>query len=167
MQRFAPMRWLALAPLVAATGCNWLYGLEATISIDGGESELPPASRSKLVWAIATSDGMPATAGIDPVVTYKPIGSEMARPMLPTILVGDDNGLMPAAYDLGDGTFEIPFALRESPHRILYTLPGESVPHEVQWALTSAVMTVPRTTRLDAPAPPVGSGYKIPPVGLV
>src|SRR5262245_30789206 len=159
------MRRLAFAPLVAAAGCNWLYGLEETIPIDAAISELPPASRTKLVWAIATTDGM-AMAGIDPKLEYKPIGSEMARPQLPTVLVGDDNALMPAAYDVGDGTFEIPFSLRDSPHRIQYTLPGEAFAHEVQWALTGAMLVVPRTTRFDAPAPPAASGYKITPTSL-
>lgn len=160
------MRWLALAPMLVATGCNWIYGLDPTIAVDGAISELPPASRTKLVWAIATTDGMPVPPGIDPELIYKPIGSEMGRPQPPTILVGDDGALSPAAYDMIDGSFEIPNALRESPHRIVYTLPGESVPHEVQWALTGAYLVVPRTTRFDAPAVPTGSGYTITPMGL-
>ena len=161
------MRRVALAPLLAVTGCNWVFGLDATIEIDAAPvSELPPGPRTKLVWGIATTDGMPAAPGIDPVVEYKPIGSEPLYPAAPMIQVGDDSGLAPATYDSTDGSFEIPYPLRESPHRIVYTLPGESVPHEVQWALTGATLVVPRTTRADAPKPPANSGYTITPTGL-
>jgi hypothetical protein len=160
------MRWHALAPLLVATGCNWLYGLDETIAVDGAVSELPPASRTKLVWAIATTDGMPVPPAIDPTLVYKPIGAEMARPQPPMIQVGDDTVLKEAVYDTQDGSFEIPYELRESPHRIVYTLPGESVPHEVQWALTGAYLVVPRTTRLDPAPVPAASGYTITPMGL-
>jgi hypothetical protein len=160
------MRRLALAPLLAVTGCNWVFGLEPTVAIDAAPvSELPPGPRTRLVWGVATTDGMPSP-GIDPVVEYRPIGSEALYPELPTVLVGDDTNVTPATYDVGDGSFEIPYPLRESPHRIVYTLPGESVPHEVQWALTGAVLVVPRTTRADAPKPPSNSGYTITPIGL-
>ena len=38
-------------------------------------------------------------------------------------------GLAQVTYDVtDDGSFEIPYALRTAPHRIVYTLPGESVP---------------------------------------
>jgi hypothetical protein len=158
------MRWHALAPLLVATGCNWLYGLDQTIEVDA--PVLPPGSRTKLVWAVATTDGMPAPPEIDSELVYKPIGSEMARPQPPLIQVGDDAMLDNAEYNTQDGSFEIPYALRESPHRIVYTLPGESVPHEVQWALTGAYLVVPRTTRLDAAPVPSGSGYTITPAGL-
>ncbi len=158
------MRWVALAPLLAATGCNWIYGLDHTIAVDA--PVLPPGPRTALVWGIATTDGMPTPPGIDPVLVYKPIGSESSRAQMPMIQVGDDLSLADAPYDLADGTFEIPYALRESPHRIVYTLPGESVPHEVQWALTGANLVVPRTTRFDAPTVPTASGYTITPTGL-
>lgn len=152
--------------LLAVTGCNWIFGLEPTVTFDAAPpSELPPGPRTRLVWGIATTDGMPSP-GIDPVVEYRPIGSETLYPELPAILVGDDTGLAEAAYDGSDGSFEIPYRLRESPHRIVYTLPGESVPHEVQWALTGAVLVVPRTTRADAPKPPANSGYTITPLGV-
>ncbi|HEY5947357.1 MAG TPA: hypothetical protein VIV40_17755 [Kofleriaceae bacterium] len=158
------MRWLALAPLFAATGCNWIYGLDKTELIDAAPpSELPPGLRTKLVWAIATTDGM---GTIDPMLEYKAIGSEPSHSQQPVIQVGDDTSLMDAAYDLADGTFEIPYSLRESPHRIVYTLPGESVPNEVQWSLTNAFIAVPRTTRYDAPIPPSASGYSFTPMGL-
>jgi hypothetical protein len=160
------MRRIALASLFAATGCNWVFGLTPTVAIDAAPvSELPPGPRTRLVWAVATTDGMLAS-GIDPLVEYRPIGSEALNPDPPTVLVGDDTNVTPAAYDMTDGSFEIPYPLRESPHRIVYTLPGDSVPHEVQWALTGAVLVVPRTTRADAPKPPANSGYKVTPSGL-
>ena len=156
-----------LVPLCAVTGCNWVFGLEQAVPWDAQPVEvLPPGPRTTLEWAVATSDGMPikqpGVPAVDPMLVYAAIGSEAARPEKPTILVGDDNGVMPGEY-ASDGSFEIPYALRESPHRIIYTLPGESAAHEVQWALTGARITVPRTTRLNAPAVPSGSGYTIAP----
>ncbi len=163
------MRWTSLAPLVVATGCNWIYGLDPTVAIDAGPPAevLPPGPRTKLVWAIATTDGTPPPPMIDSTVVYEPIGSEVLHPEVPAIQVGDNKGLMDAPYDLADGSFEIPYPLRESAHRIVYTLPGESVPHEVQWSLTGATLTVPRTTRFDAPATPSNAGYRITPTGTV
>lgn len=162
------MRWLALVPLVAA-GCNQIFGLEPTIAVDAAPAEtLPPGPRTKLVWAIATTDGMlpaPPAAQFDPELAYPPIGSEPLRPEMPTVMVGDETGLMPAMYDVGTGSFEIPFQLKDSPHRIVYTLPGESVPHEVQWSITGATLTVPRTTRANAPKVPDTSAFTITPMG--
>lgn len=161
------MRSISLAPLVAATGCNWIYGLEPTVAIDAappGEA-LPPGPRTKLVWAIATTDGMPGASGFDPVLEYAPIGAEPLRPEVPAIQVGDDTRLDNAPYDVGDGSFEIPYRLRDSPHRVVFTLPGESVPHEFQWSLTGAFITVPRTSRRDAPRIPSASGYRLTPAG--
>lgn len=160
------MRRLALVALLASTGCNWVFGLEPTVIADGAVSELPPGPRTKLVWGIATTDGMPAAPAIDSELIYQPIGGEALRRELPSIQVGDDSALAEAAYDVTDGSFEIPYALRESPHRIVYTMPGESVPHEVQWALTGAFLVVPRTTRANALATPAASGYRIAPTGL-
>jgi hypothetical protein len=160
------MRRIALVALLAATGCNWVFGLEPTVITDGAISELPPGPRTKLVWGIATTNGSPAAPAIDSEVVYQPIGSEAMQSQAPSVQVGDDNALAEATYRVEDGSFEIPYALRESPHRIVYTLPGESVPHEVQWALTGAFLVVPRTTRADAPAIPPASGYRIAPTGL-
>src|SRR5690348_12340591 len=133
----------ALVPLVAATGCNWFYGLEHTVPLDA--SDAPMNSRTQLVWAIATTDG---AGSVDPEIKLEPIGGGSARPMPPTILIGAEGALQPATYD-ADGSFEIPYTLRDSPHRIQYTLPYEAVAHEVQWSITGAVLTIPRTTRLD------------------
>src|SRR5690606_11364648 len=97
--RSAAMRRIALAALLAVTGCNWVFGLEPTVSGDAGDSELPPGGRSKLVWAIATTDGTPAPPALDPTIEYRPIGSEERHPELPIIQVGNDDGLVEVAYD--------------------------------------------------------------------
>jgi hypothetical protein len=89
--------------------------------------------------------------------------------MVPTIKVGEPLGgaaLMTAEYDVTDGSFEIPYTLREAPHRIVYRLPGETVDHEVQWSITGAVLVVPRTTRYNAPVVPTGGSFSITPTGL-
>src|SRR5262245_35630433 len=66
MPRCRAMRWSALAPLVAVTGCNWIFGLQETAVTDGGPGEAPPGPRTKLVWAIATTDGVPGPDTFDP-----------------------------------------------------------------------------------------------------
>lgn len=154
------MRRLAFLLLAA---CNQILGLDQTAKLDAPADA--QAIRTNLVWAIATTDGMPEM-GPDPLLVYAGIGSEMARPGTPKIQVGDMSGLAEVAYDVSDGGFDIPFVLRTAPHRIVYTLPGESVPHEIQWSVAGAYLTVPRTTRLNPAAVPADSGYTITPAGL-
>lgn len=163
------MRCTALAALLAATGCNWVFGLDPTVTEDSGSgSEQPIGARSRLVWAIATTDGDPPPPALtDPVLEYVPIGSEDRFPERPIIQVGDEKGLVEVDYDISDGSFEIPYPVNLSAHRIAYMLPGESVPTEIQWALTDATLVVPRTTRANAPKPPTQSGYTVTPSGLV
>ncbi len=156
------MRRIALAPLLAVAGCNWVFGLEPAVPIDAPPPDQEVFPRTKLVWAIATVDGKLETNGFDPTVEYRPIGSEPLHPQVPSIQVDDGSGLVDATYDVLDGSFETP----KGPHRIVYTLPGESVPHEVQWEITEATLVVPRTTRADSPLPPDNSGYVITPTGL-
>src|SRR5512143_3382469 len=90
--------------------------------------------------------------------------------MTPQIMVGAPLGMMPplaaAPYDTSDGSFEIPYTLRMAPHRIVFTLPGETVAHEVQWSVSGATLVIPRTSRLDAALVPAASGYTITPTGL-
>jgi hypothetical protein len=71
---------------------------------------------------------------------------------------------MPVEYDVGDGTFEIPRTLAQ-PYRIVYLVPNDPVPHEVQTNVASGALTVPRATRLHAPVPPAACGYRITPIG--
>ena len=152
------MKRLALLALAA---CNQIFGLQQTGVVDAPPDAV--AIRSNLVWGAVATDGMGA---IDPVLEYAGIGSETERPGVPKVFVGDDRGVMEATYVAADGSFEIPYRLRDAPHRIVYTLPGESVPHEVQWSVVGAYLVVPRTTRLGAPPVPPGSGYNVHPQGF-
>ena len=161
-----PMRRTALA--LVATGCNWTFGLDPTVLAPPPDA--PPGVPTTLQWAIATSDGMGSP---DPVIVFAPIGSEAARPELPVIRIGHVPGdgassadLAPVAYDATTGRFEVPYELRLSPHRIEVQLPHEPYAHEWQWTAAGAKLVFPRTTRLDAPIPPAGSGYRITPSGL-
>jgi hypothetical protein len=147
----------ALALLVVtASGCNWVFGLEKTSVYDGGVDapDAPPSIRTKLVWGATKSNSTQLDyAGI--------------LPDSPVILVGEPLGGMPlqtVAYD-ADGSFAIPYTLREAPHRIVYTLPGETLVHEVQWSVSGATLVVPRTSRVGAPPVPANSGYDLTPVG--
>ncbi|HTL35103.1 MAG TPA: hypothetical protein VL326_18370 [Kofleriaceae bacterium] len=161
------MRWPALAPLVAASACNWAFDLKPTVQVDASPDspDAPPSIRDQLVWGITATDN--TGAPLPPV--YKGIGSESTRSAIPTIMVGPPLGgtaLVAAEYDVTDGSFPIPYTLREAPHRIVYTLPGETVTHEIQWSISGAMLVVPRTTTYDAPVVPSGAGYSITPTGL-
>ncbi|HUS33488.1 MAG TPA: hypothetical protein VMZ53_33530 [Kofleriaceae bacterium] len=161
------MRQLALALLVAASGCNQVFDLKPTIPYDAAPDspDAPFEVEDRLLWGIAATN----TTGAPIAPIYKAIGSESARDMVPTIFVGPplaDGPLMAANYDITDGSFQIPYNLREAPHRIVYTLPNETVPHEIQWSIAGAVIVIPRTTRFDAPNIPAGAGYTITPTGL-
>jgi hypothetical protein len=165
------MRRSALALLVTSTGCNWVYGLTATVAVDAGPDspdapDAPPDITSRLVWGIVTTDGV---GNPDAEIILAGIGSEAVRPDEPTIQIGPEVGvgpLMQIGYGPADGRFEIPYTLREAPHRIVYTMPGESLQHEVQWSISGATLVIPRLTRKDAPVPPAGSGYHVVPTGI-
>jgi hypothetical protein len=147
----------ALALLVVtASGCNWVFGLEKTVVVDGGVDapDAPPSIRTKLVWG--------ATKSNSTQLDYTGI-----LPDSPVIMVGEPLGGMPlqtVAYD-ADGSFAIPYTLREAPHRIVYTMPGDPVVHEVQWSVSGATLVVPRTSRVNPPPVPANSGYDLTPNG--
>jgi hypothetical protein len=152
--------WRTAFALVAVAGCNQVFGL-----VPGRAHDAAPVDDvqiidavmfpSSLTWSIAASGTTAISA---------PIGSEASRPELPVIRVGTlDGPLEDAVYDVGSGTFGIRYDIAVVPHRIVYTLPGDLVVHEVQLDVAEARLVVPRTTRLDAPAAPAGSGYRITP----
>lgn len=147
----------ALALLVVtASGCNWVFGLEKTSVYDGGVDapDAPPSIRTQLVWGAMKS----GSTQLD----YTGI-----LPDSPVIMVGEPLGGMPlqtVAYD-ADGSFAIPYTLREAPHRIVYTMPGDPVVHEVQWSVSGATLVEPRTSRVNPPPVPTNSGYDITPNG--
>jgi hypothetical protein len=146
----------ALALLVTISGCNWVFGLEKTSVYDGGVDapDAPPSIRTKLVWG--------ATKSTSTQLDYAGI-----LPDSPVVMVGEPLGGMPlqtVAYD-ADGSFAIPYTLREAPHRIVYTLPGETLVHEVQWSVSGATLVVPRSSRVNPPPVPNNSGYDLTPVG--
>lgn len=157
----------SFALLLAATGCNWAFGLDATKSLEENPPDAARGPVSSLTWAIAT--GTPPTA-----LTYAAIGSDPFAADKPMIRIGralSAGGLLepveyPGELDGVVGGFELPYALRTSAHRIEYQLPGNPLPREIQWAITGAQLTAPRTTRLDAPMPPANGGYTIKPAGL-
>lgn len=147
----------ALALLVTISGCNWVFGLEKTYVYDGGVDapDAPPSIRTRLVWATPKA----GSTQLD----YVGIGPDN----LPMVQVGKPLGMgeLQTVEYAPDGSFAIPFSLREAPHRIVYTLPGETLVHEVQWSVSGATLVVPHPTRATAPAVPTGSGYDLTPTG--
>lgn len=192
----ARMRGIVLALLVA-TGCNYVFGLDKPVHAwDAAPDSIdaPPPAKSFLLLGIMRPD----TCSIDPTcpapctqsgtgcmppsIDYEAIGADTVRPELPTIFIGPlfatGDGTTPSPlgalsadptpYDVGMGTFDVPLTLVAAPLRVVYTLPGDSTSHEVQWSLGSShqgKLVIPSTTRFGAPPVPTGSSYAIMPTG--
>jgi hypothetical protein len=161
---------LGLVGGLLCAGCNQIFGIQETIAVDGAGPGIDgrpdaPFLGSFLTWGIGTTktDGTP-----DPVILFPAIGSEALRPDQPTIQAGpplDLGALVDEAYNVADGSFTVPVFMGH-PSRIVYRLPGDPVPHEVQSALVELHLMIPRATRLDAPLPPNGGGYDISPASV-
>ena len=148
-------RRIGLALLAASAGCNQLFGIKST---DRTPDAPPLTYAGKMQWASAG-----ATDGDTDVF---PIGNEAVDADPPHIQVGPMLGmgdLAEAPYDVATGEFKFGFMLAGQPWRLVYTLPGDSVTHELQWNVKTPDLVVPRFTRKDLmPAPP-GSGYDVQP----
>lgn len=170
------MRGLAVGVLGLALGCNQIFGIKDTRVFDGAVDVPPPVPKhTYLAWGIGQlqPSGQP-----DPMIDYVGIGFETSRPARPTIRVGpelDANGdasLADAVYEPAPsgteqfpGGFDVPDELLGRHWRMVFMLPDDPVPHEVQWTVSSAYLVIPRLTRRDAAPVPDNSGYSITPVG--
>jgi len=144
------MRPAVIIALLAAAGCNQIFGLEKTSVRDGG---LPPnLATAHLRWLVATTDA--SLLPVDPVLV--PITPP------PDVRVGAIGGGTTPVQLGADG--EYVYELTTEKWRFIYTLPGD-VPREVQWnpAESSGEIVVPLFGRNDRAAPPTGSGYRLTP----
>lgn len=181
----ARMRGIVLA-LLAASGCNWVFGLDHAVHAwDAGPPKMdaPPvaSTSSYLKLAITTPDLCTAlsTCTTPPAIDFEPFGADPVRPERPVVRVGPlvaqgaDQPIPdllpdPVPYNVADGSFAVPTSVTTGAWRAVITLPGDPLPHEVQWNLDDShhgTLIVPSTTRLQAPAVPMGSGYDLTPVG--
>lgn len=139
------MRSAALCLLaLAAPGCNWVFGIDATVRTDAGMGDPTdgPLPFARLSYMVADSaQGMPVSPALAPILPA------------PTVEIGRlDGALMPAIYQT-DGTIRLPYDFADGtrPWRLVYQLAND-VPHEVQWnplVGSSPHAVVPIFGRLD------------------
>jgi hypothetical protein len=147
------MRRIGLALLVVSAGCNQLFGIKDT----DRQPDAPPLTYAgKMQWA--------AAGATDGAIDVFPIGSEAVDSEPPHIQIGPMLGmgdLVDAPYDTMTGEFQFGFMLAGQPWRLVYTLPGDTVTHELQWTVKTPDLVVPRMTRKGLTPPPSGSGYHV------
>lgn len=149
---------LGLALLAASAGCNQLFGIKST---DRAPDAPPLMYAGKMQWASA--------GAVDGHTDVFPIGNEAVDADPPHIQVGPMPGmgdLAEAPYDVATGEFKFGFMLAGQQWRLVYTLPGDSVTHELQWNVKMPDLVVPRFTRKDLMPAPSGSGYDVQPTPL-
>jgi hypothetical protein len=144
------MRTLVVALLVSAAGCNQAFGLDRTKPwdaapdsppVDGGEVKL------SLTWQLMDGQGSGAT------ITTPPIDGVAVQ-------VGAFDGMLQNALVDASGNFHVLEALTANPYRIVYTVPGDPVVHEVQWqGGAGAHLVVPVWGRLPHVAPPANKWF--------
>jgi len=146
------MRKLVLA-LLAATGCNWVFGIGTTDLLPPPDAIPPDAPYPRMSLTYRVLDSIPSDS-----ISYPTIDGA-------TVQVGAYDGtLVDEAID-ARGTFAIPDPWSAGEYRIVYKLPNDPVAHEVQWsnAVVSdgGKLTVPVYGRLPRTAPPAGTGITI------
>lgn len=153
------MRRIALSLLVAATGCNWVFGLHKTQPADAPPDTPdgpPDAPFLKMVfeYQVGTTDSSGAPMAGAPIAISPP----------PTIELGAMGGMLsPATYDAATRTFIVPFDLPGNPWRLVYQLANDPVPTEIQWSANTAHLTLPSLQRAGDTPPPAGSGWDFKP----
>jgi hypothetical protein len=152
------MKSAAVLGLLAATGCNQIWGL-GPVDLEppaDGDPTSNPRIRITTQIAKTTASGM-----VDTELDYGPIAPA------PAVLLGLlDETLENAEYG-PDGTVLYPTELVGKPWRLVYKL-ADGVPREVRWsppAGTVGHIVDPQFGRLERLAVPPGSGYKITPIG--
>ncbi|MGE5180982.1 MAG: hypothetical protein ACM31C_02925 [Acidobacteriota bacterium] len=148
------MRWTALPLLVAATGCNWVFGLQQTRGIDAPPPppDIPDALVVRMVFErqVGTTDTSGTAIQGAPVAIDPP----------PTIQTGPMPGaLQPADYDATMRSFVVPSNLPGNPWRLVVTSDFDPVPTEIQWTANSAHLVLPWLARPGDAPPPAGSGW--------
>jgi len=155
------MRRIGLALLVVWAGCNQVFGINDT---GKRPDAADPEFTGKLRWAAAkTVDGAPMGVDVFPIGNEAVDSAPLALQIGPS-LVGSGGELETAPYDNTTGTFHFGFRLAGQPWRLVYTLPNQTVTHEIQWAVQGPDVVIPRLTRMNALQLPADtSGFDITP----
>ncbi len=157
------MRWIALSLLVAATGCNQVFGLDKTRPVDGGPDVMPgEAAPPDLTITFDYQLGTTDSTGAPAAATALPISP--APSLQIGLIVG---GLQAATYDASTKSFTVPFGFAGQSWRTVYTLTYDSVPYEIQWSVKSGHLALPWLERTSDMPPPANSGYSLTPSPVV
>jgi hypothetical protein len=154
------MRYLALG-LLAAAGCNQIWGLEPvdldTPGPDGPDG--PAGSRFRLTAQITKTT---STGYVDPNLDFGPIMPPPAVQLGPL-----DASLDPISYS-ADGAITYPDTFVGKTWRVVYTL-ADGIPREVHWSPPAGDLlghiVEPQFGRSERPPVPTNGGYTITPVG--
>jgi hypothetical protein len=157
------MRSATALGLLAAAGCNQIWGLDPVGLEPSDGPDGPPLPRIKLTAQIAKTT---ANGYADPMTVFGPLDPP------PTVQVGPIDGeLLPTAYDRATGTVEYPADLVGKPWRLAYQL-GGATPREVHWSPPGGTreapgghLVEPLLGRAGRRGVPTKSGYRIAPVG--
>jgi hypothetical protein len=142
------MRRVVLALLAVVPACNWFFGLNKTKQVDIDAQIVPdvPPGHAQLTWWNAQSHPYDT-------ITFPTIDG------LTKVQIGAIDGPLVDVPVDADGRFEINQP-EGTTYRIVYLLPGDPVPHEVQWGITEGVrLAVPVYGRMTRTAIPTGSKY--------
>ncbi len=148
------MRWTALPLLVAATGCNWVFGLQQTRPIDAppDSPDAPDAAIVRMLFErqVGTTDSTGVAV----------MGLPVAISPAPMIQTGPMPGMLePADYDETTRTFIVPSDLPGNAWRLVYTSDFDPLPTEIQWKASVAHLVLPWLERPGDSPPPPGSGW--------
>lgn len=138
---------LAVAVAVAATGCNYIFGLDPVHQLPVLDAPDARPGIARLTWWQSQST---------PYDHFEFPAIDGAK-----VQIGDLDGALADAPIATDGSFEI----RQTPgqpYRLVYTLPDDPVPHEMQWSFIDGIhLTVPMFGRLPQTGLPQGAGFKL------
>lgn len=154
------MKLFVVLGAFAAAGCNQILGLDPTVPVDAGQPPDAPLPIARLTWLVADTDAAGA-----------PLPAPLLTPMdpAPTVQVGRIAGPLTATPYLPDGSFTIPADFPGTPWRVVYAVPGDATPVEVQW--TTSPERIPHVTepfvghlpRMSLPGP--ASAMTVTPTG--
>jgi hypothetical protein len=154
------MRTIAVALLVAAPGCNWVFGLQTTKLIDAAQVDSVDAPPDAVYFTFTLDHQIGTSDSSGPIAA-----SYAAISPAPAITVGAlGNATVGVTYQ-SDGTFLVPHDVVNQPWRLVYTISGDPVPSEVQWNVSGGHLTLPWPARANDTAPPTNSGYQVNPTG--
>jgi len=143
--------------LLAAAGCNQIWGLGPVALEENGDSYSGPLRFRITTQVTRTTD----QGFVDPTLDYVPVMPA------PTVQLGALGAPLEPAEYAADGSVIYPDELAGKPWRMVWTL-ADGLPREVQWSPEADLIghfTEPLFGRLERLPVPVGGGYTVTPMG--